>query len=103
MAASAAAQEAIHLRNLLSSLGYPQRGPTVIYDDNQGCIAMSKNPIQHKRTKHIDIRYHFVREAVAREEIRLCYVPTEDQVGDLLTKAVPKGVVLRLRPILLGM
>ena len=74
----------------------------MIWDDNQGCIAMTKNPVMHKRTKHIDIRYHFVREAVARNEIKLEYVPTADQAADLLTKALPKGVVQRLRPIILG-
>jgi hypothetical protein len=102
MAASAAAQEAIHLRALLASLGFPQEDPTVIWDDSQGCIAMSKNPIQHKRTKHIDIRYHFVREAVERKDIKLCYIPTQEQLADLLTKAVPKGTVQKLRPLLLG-
>ena len=75
----------------------------MLWDDNQGAIAMSKNPIQHKRTKHIDIRYHFVREAVARGDIRLSYVQTQDQIADLLTKSVPKMTVQRLRPILLGM
>ena len=102
MAASAAAQEAIHLRSLLRSLRFEQGEPTVIWDDNQGCIAMTKNPTQHKRTKHIDIRYHFVRDAAARGDIKLRYIATEDQVADLLTKSVPKGTVLRLRPMLLG-
>ncbi len=102
MAASAAAQEAIHLRSLMQSLGFTQKGPTTIWDDNQGCIAMTKNPVQHKRTKHIDIRFHFVRDAVNRGDILLRYVATGDQVADLLTKAVPKGTIVRLRPKLLG-
>lgn len=102
MAASAAAQEAVHLRSLLRSLGFEQKEPTIIWDDNQGCIAMAKNPTQHKRTKHIDIRFHFVREVVARGDIKLRYIGTEDQVADLLTKSVPKGTMQRLRPMLLG-
>ena len=102
MAASAAAQEAIHLRRLLESLGFKQDGPTVIYDDNQGAIAMTKNPVMHRRTKHIDIRHHFVREAVARGDVRLVYVPTSEQAADLLTKALTRATVRRLRPILLG-
>jgi hypothetical protein len=102
MAASAAAQEAIHLRRLLESLGFKQEGPTIIYDDNQGAIAMTENPVMHKRSKHIDIRYHFVREAVARRDIKLTYVPTSEQAADLLTKPLPKATIQRLRPILLG-
>ena len=102
MAASAAAQEAIHLRSLMGSLGFNQVEPTIIWDDNQGAIAMSENPVMHKRTKHIDIRFHFVRDATARGEIKLSYIPTSDQAADLLTKALPKGTVQRLRPIVLG-
>ena len=102
MAASAASQEAIHLRRLLESLGFKQEGPTVIYDDNQGAIAMTKNPVMHRRTKHIDIRHHFVREAVARGDVTLVYVPTSEQAADLLTKALTRATVQRLRPILLG-
>ena len=99
MAASAASQEAIHLRRLLESLGFKQEGPTVIYDDNQGAIAMTKNPVMHRRT---NIRHHFVREAVARRDVTLVYVPTSEQAADLLTKALTRATVQRLRPILLG-
>ena len=102
MAASAAAQEAIHLRRLMKSLGFDQDGPTTLYCDNQGAIAMSENPIAHKRTKHIDIRWHFIREVVDREEIKLTYIPTAEQAADLLTKPLPKGTVVRLRPKVLG-
>ena len=69
MAMSSAAQEAIWLRRLLSSLGFSQK-PTILYEDNQGAIALSKNPKSHSRTKHIDIRYHFIREIIERKESR---------------------------------
>ncbi len=48
----------------------------MIYQDNQGAIAFAKNPIFHRRTKHIDIKYHFVREKVESDEVELVYVPT---------------------------
>ena len=71
MAACAAAQEAIYLRRLLAELGFAQAQPTVIFEDNQGCIAMSENPVSNKRSKHIDIRWHFERETSASGENKL--------------------------------
>ena len=97
MAACGAVQEAIHLRQLLNDLGYVQDKPTVIFEDNQGCIALTENPVFHRRTKHIDIRYHFIREKVASGEVVLKYVPNADQLADLLTKGLPKPRTMALR------
>ena len=97
MAVSAAVQDAIFLRDLMGDLGYGQAGATKIYDDNQGCIAMSENPVMHQRTKHIDIRHHFVRERVESGDIKLEYVPTEEQLADLLTKPLLRNRVISLR------
>jgi hypothetical protein len=102
VAASMATQEAIHLRQLLADLNQKQEGPTMIYEDNQGAIALSENPVHHQRTKHIDIRYHFVRERVESNEVKLVYVPTEDQLADLLTKPLSKHRVIKLRERVLG-
>ena len=102
MAASSAAQEAVHLRLLMGTLGFDQEGPTTILEDNQGCIAMSANPISHKRTKHIDVRYHFVRERVATGAIKLDFVETKKQLADILTKPLLKARVERIRNRLLG-
>jgi hypothetical protein len=76
--------------------------PTVIHEDNAGCIAMSNNPVMHKRTKHIDIRYHFVRDAIARGDIVLKYIPTDKQLADALTKAVPKPKIEYFRDHVMG-
>ena len=73
MALSLATQEAIWLRRLVEELGYPDQEATVIYEDNQGAIATAHNPVFHRRTKHIQIRYHYVREAVAEEIIKAIY------------------------------
>lgn len=102
MALCAAVQEAICLRRLLEDLGQQQESPTTIYEDNQGCIALSKNPVYHKRSKHIDIRYHFTREKVESGEITLEYVATEQQLADILTKPLPSHRVSRLRERVLG-
>jgi hypothetical protein len=103
MSLCAAAQEAIHLRQLLSDLGFEQQEHTVIYDDNQGCVALAHSSRSNKRTKHIDVRYHFVRERVENKELKIEYVPTEHQLADLLTKALEKAKLETLRRKVLGL
>ena len=89
VAASEATAEARWLRALLSSIGYQQDGATVLWADNQGAIKLANNPSTHQRTKHIDIKYHFIRKAISDGEIRLCYVRTGQQQADMLTKGLP--------------
>ena len=88
-----AAKEAIWLRNLLRELKPDDKDTAkavIIFGDNQGAIALAKNPEFHARSKHIDIRHHFVREKVAEGTVDLQYTPTECQVADGLTKPLPK-------------
>ena len=97
IALSSATQEVIWLRRLLTDLHLPENGPTKIWEDNQGAIAISKNPVAHGRTKHIDIRHHFVREAVCNKVVDVKYCPTEVMVADIFTKALPRDRFERLR------
>ena len=62
----------------------------MIHCNNQSCIKLSKNPVFHDRSKHIDIRYHFNRDCVQWGIIQLQYIPIEEQVVDILTKALGK-------------
>jgi hypothetical protein len=64
--------------------------PQVILVDNQGAIKLSKNPQHHNRTKHIDIKYHFVRDSYQKGLIELIHIPTSEMVADILTKALPR-------------
>ena len=80
IALGSATQEAIWLRQLLVDLKVNISTPLEILEDNQGTIAMAKNPVGHKRTKHIDIRYHFIRETVHNGVISLSYCPTKEMV-----------------------
>ena len=80
-----AVQETVWLRNFLASVGYEQLHPTTIYEDNQGAIALSKNAKSHPRTKHIDIKYHYVREATEKGQVRLEYCPSELMLADVFT------------------
>ncbi|KAJ0388685.1 hypothetical protein P43SY_010840 [Pythium insidiosum] len=67
---------------------HSEKDAVVVLEDNQGAIALAKNPEFHKRTKHIDIRYHFVRESVETGNIELQYCSTQDMLADLLTKPI---------------
>ena len=64
----------------------------MLHCDNQGCLALAKNPTLHARTKHIAMRHHFIREKVESGEIRQVYCPTEDMVADVLTKALTRDM-----------
>ena len=99
MALSSAAQEAIWMRELNSDLGNPQSQPTLVYEDNQSAIAMTKNPQFHGRTKHINIKYHYVREQVSKDKICLEYCPTEDMLADALTKGIGPEKFEKLRSL----
>ena len=85
---SAATQEAVWLRRLLQdfTFEYHQEEPTVIKEDNQGTIAIARNPVSHSRTKHIDIKHHYVRESIVNRHVTLEYCPTELMTADILTK-----------------
>ena len=90
MALTAATQEAIFLSNLAKEFGIVTDSPTHIYGDNQGSISLVKNPVNHEKTKHIDIKHHFVREKFSEGVIDVTYVPTSDNVSDLMTKPATK-------------
>ncbi|UYV83987.1 hypothetical protein LAZ67_X000796 [Cordylochernes scorpioides] len=89
IAASKATKEAIWLRHLLRELHQEQVKPTTIFCDNQSCIRLVHNPEYHKRTKHIDIWYHFIRDHFQNHAIDLLYVCSNDQAADIFTKALP--------------
>ena len=92
-----ATQECVWLRQLNKDLRIDCSSPTTIHEDNQGTIAMSKNPVLHKRTKHIDIKFHFVREKIHDKTINLKYCPTHEMVADIFTKPLPRGQFENLR------
>ena len=84
-ALSGACQEAVWMRRLLADIGFEQRGPSTIFEDNQGAIELAKNPKFHNRTKHIDVSFHFIREQVNLKAISVKYCPTKDMLADIMT------------------
>ena len=89
MAANFAGCEAMWLRQLLTELGYHIPKLT-IYCDSLPAIAVSKNPEHHSRMKHIDMMYHWLREKVEKGLPKLQFVPTDNMVANVLTKALVK-------------
>ena len=77
------------IRNLYEELGF-KLGPLPLCVDNQGTIFLASNPAQEGRTKHIRMTEHFIRESVEFEEIKLYYVPTDQQFADIFTKNLGK-------------
>lgn len=95
VAGSKAAQDAVYLRQILADLGFKQEEPTILYEDNEGCIAFSQNPGNRERTRHIDIRYHNLRGRVADGTVRLVPCATGNMVADIFTKALPAPTHLK--------
>jgi hypothetical protein len=80
--------ETVWLRQLLTELHHPIQQATIVYCDNISAVYMAGNPVQHRRTKHIEIDIHFVREKVALGQVRVLHVPTTAQFADIFTKAL---------------
>jgi hypothetical protein len=92
-----AAAECIWLRQLLGELHYDISKAMVLFCDNISAVYMSINPIHHKRTKHIELDIHFVRERVQLDALCILHVPTGEQFADVLTKRLPTATFEHFR------
>lgn len=99
---AAVASEITWLVRLLEELGVQDLRPVTLECDNQSALQIAQNPVLHQRTKHIEIDCHFTREKVLEGLLQLHYIPTQEQLADVLTKIVPST---KLQPLLskLGM
>lgn len=85
-----AAAEIVWITHLLQELhALPSSRPTLLCD-NKSALFMSQNPVSHKRAKHIDLDYHFVRELVMSGKLHTKFVPTKLQIADIFTKSLPR-------------
>lgn len=96
-AEAAAIQEVLWLRGLMKELGLYTRTGSIVHGDNQSTIAVSKNGVRSERTKHVDVKYHFITETVERGDVVLKWVPTNEQHADIFTKALAAPVFEQLR------
>ena len=99
MALAECAKEALALRSLLGELGYPQES-TVLFEDNTTAEVMTQKPTS--KAKHIELRWHFLRQLVSDRALTIKHISTAEQVADLLTKPVSADVFRTLRPRLMG-
>ena len=88
IAATSAACQAVWIRRLLADVGMKQLEANPIMCDNQSTIAIAKNPTHHGRTKHSNIKFHYIRELITYEDIVLQYCSIAEQTANILTKAV---------------
>ena len=94
IAYSARVQEAVWLRQFLENLGIQDqcKGPVTINCDSQAAIAFTKDHKYHSRTKHIYVKYNFVRGIIAQEKVRVQYISTHNMIDDPLTKPIARDV-----------
>ncbi|UYV64115.1 hypothetical protein LAZ67_2006611 [Cordylochernes scorpioides] len=87
-----AGKEAVYLRALLDEMGFGEllNGPTVLKTDNQGAQQLARNPVYHARTKHIDIKWHYIRSICSDGLVEVVHTPTQENVADILTKGLPR-------------
>ena len=89
-----------YLRNMLNEMKISVPRAIDVFEDNQGAIAMINNPTSHSRAKHIDIKYHFIRDLVNLKLIKLQYISSKDQLADILTKPLDSTIFNHLKSLL---
>uniref|UniRef100_A0A453EDK9 Reverse transcriptase Ty1/copia-type domain-containing protein n=1 Tax=Aegilops tauschii subsp. strangulata TaxID=200361 RepID=A0A453EDK9_AEGTS len=97
IAAATAAGQGVWLERLLGDLTEKEPEGVVLYVDNKSTIALCKNPVHHDRSKHIDIRYHYIRDCVEEGKIEVNYICTDDQLADILTKSLGRQKFTEMR------
>jgi len=100
MAVCAATKEVMWVKQLLSDTNIYTDNSLMLYIDNQSAISFIKNCNSHKRTKHIEVRSNFIKEKYQAKYIDIKYVPTESQISDICTKALPKVRFEKLRALI---
>eukprot|EP00253_Pinus_taeda_P006312 PITA_06312 len=95
-----ASKEALWLRQILSELGFEQQHPTTLWCDNQSAIQLCKDPVQHQRSKHIELHMHVIRKLIHDHVLEVQYCSTDDQVADIFTKALTEAKFTKLRYML---
>ena len=102
VAASQAGKEILYLRALLKGFACPQQKPTELWEDNASCILMSENPTNRERSRHVDVRVHFLRDMVRDGSVKFIKCAGTQNVADALTKSLPKPAFHKHREFMQG-
>ena len=102
VAASQAGKEVLYLRALLKGFACPQTRPTELWEDNASCILISENPTNRERSRHVNVRVHFLRDMVRNGDVKLIKCAGTQNVADALTKSLPKPAFHKHREFLHG-
>ncbi|KAL4178844.1 hypothetical protein AMTRI_Chr13g84220 [Amborella trichopoda] len=97
ISAISAACEAVWLKRILSNLPQKQNTPIAIFNDNMSAISMTKNPVFHSRSKHIEIRHHFIRELTEKGEVEPKFINTNNQLADIFTMTISTEKFIEFR------
>jgi len=94
------ASQVVWMRRIMEKLGHSQSGSTVMFFDNSSTIKLSKNPVLHGRCKHIDVRFHFLRDITKEGIVELVFCGTQEQIADVMTKPLKLDIFLMLRSLM---
>lgn len=100
VAAASCACQCLWLKRVLEKLGHKEKRSTMIQCDNSSTIKLSKNSVFHGRSKHIDIKFHFLRDLVKDGVVELSYCNSQEQVADIMTKPIKLDQYLKLRKMM---
>ena len=101
IAASIGSCQGLWLGKLLTELKIQEASPVNLFVDNKSAINLAKHPVDHGNSKHIETRYHFIRDKVNKEQLKLIYCKSEDNLADILTKPLKRSMFEELRDKLL--
>ena len=99
VAATTAACHIVWLRILLKDMEHTTKDPTSIFYDNKSTIQLSKHNVFHRKSKHIDTRYHFIRELVNEKQIYLLFCGSKEQLADMFTKPLGTSTFVSQRAL----
>ena len=99
---AAAVQEALYLKQILEDFGIQQKHPITFAEDNQSCIKLCQNPVMHKKSKHTETKFHFIRDKTEDGTISIHYVPTDKMAAYIFTKSLPVSKVKTFKTVLTG-
>jgi hypothetical protein len=100
VAASSCICHSLWLHKLLKEMNFSQKKTTNIRVDNKSAIELVKNPVHHERSKHIDVRFHFIREHMKNDDVEMTHVASRDQVAYIFTKPLSAELFNKFKKLL---